>query len=288
CAILLKRKYPHSINDTAIKFIFQPNEESAGGAQTMIKEGALKNPDVDYILGIHVNPQLPPNTIGIKYGEMMASVDKFEVEIYGGGGHAAYPHNGKDTILTASEIILSLQTLVSREIDPVEPVVISVCTIQGGTRFNVLSEKVIFTGTVRTLNEKLHKKMPELIEKIIKEKTKAKKLKYNFKYDILGYPLYNDKNLTDICIKSAEKIVGKEKIIILEKPSMGGEDFSEYLRFVPGCFLYIGSKIKNKNIVWHHPEFDIDEKVLLTGSKVLAQIVEDITSELEGGEIKRC
>ena len=275
-AILIKRNFSSSFDNIAIKFIFQPNEESAGGAQTMIEAGALKNPDVNYIFGIHVNPQLPTGTIGIKNGEMMASVDKFEVEIYGGGGHAAYPHKSKDTIITASEIIMSLQTLVARGIDPVEPVVISICTIQGGTKFNVLPEKVVFSGTVRTLNENLHRKMPKLIEKIVKEKTREKKLKYNFKYEVLGYPLYNDKKLVDICTKSAEKIVGKRKIIFIEKPSMGGEDFSEYLRFVPGCFLYIGSKTKNPNITWHHPEFDIDEKILLTGSKILSQIAIDM------------
>ncbi len=277
-AILLKRKYPDSIDNIAVKFIFQPNEESAGGAQQIIKAGGLKNPEVNFIFGIHVNPQLPSGTIGIKYGELMASVDKFEIEIYGGGGHAAYPHKSKDTILTATEIILSLQTLVSREIDPVEPVVISVCTIHGGTKFNVLPEKVVFSGTVRTLNVNLHRKISGLIEEIVKEKTKRKKLKYNFKYEILGYTLCNNKKLVDLCAKSAEKIVGKRKVVFLEKPSMGGEDFSEYIRYVPGCFLYIGSKIKNKDITWHHPEFDIDEKILSTGSKVLAQIIEDVAN----------
>jgi len=268
-AILLSR-ISEQFNGT-VKFIFQPNEESADGAQGMIKSGVLKKPDVTAIVGIHVNSQLSTGIVGIKYGEMMSAVDKFEVDVFGGGGHAAYPHQGKDTILCVTEIINSIHTIVSRKIDPVEPVVISITTINGGTRFNILAEKVNFTGTVRTLNERMHKFIPKIMFRTINDITKRHNLKFNFKYDILGYPLINVRSILDICVSAAKKV---SKIKILDKPSMGGEDFAEYLRYVPGCFIYIGSrKDNNTGYPWHHPKFDIDETVLLKGAEVLKEIV---------------
>ncbi|OIO72341.1 MAG: hypothetical protein AUJ85_10360 [Elusimicrobia bacterium CG1_02_37_114] len=273
-AALLLKKIEKEING-CVKFIFQPNEESAGGASEMIKSGVLRNPDVKAIVGIHVNSELPAGSLGIKYGEMMASVDKFTVEIFGGGGHAAYPHKGKDTILVASEIVRSLQTLVSRKIDPTEPVVISVGSINGGTRFNVLPEKVTLTGTVRTLNEGLHKQMPGLIKNFIYGIIRMHYLKLKMQYEVLGCPLRNDKKILDICARAGEKVVGKSKIKFIDKPSMGGEDFAEYLRSVPGCFLYIGSKRagRRNEFSWHHPKFDIDERCLETGAEILKQVV---------------
>jgi amidohydrolase len=255
-----------------VKFIFQPDEESVSGAEQMIDAGVLKNPQVSTIVGMHVDTQIPAGVLGVKYGKMMAAVDKFEIDIYGGGGHAAYPHKCKDTVVCASEIIQSLQSLVARELDPVEPVVVSICTINGGTRFNVITDRIVMTGTVRLLDKSLHKQIFRLMHKHISGIAGSHGLKFKFNYEIVGHPVVNDKSMVDFSINSGKKVTG---VKLIDKPSMGGEDFSEYLRYVKGCFLNIGSRRKNNNYPWHHPKFDIDENILHVGAGVLTQIALD-------------
>jgi len=256
-----------------VKLIFQPNEESAGGAEKLIKAGVLENPKVSAIIGVHLNPYLPSGTVGIRYGKMFAAVDRFNLKIIGEGGHGATPHEGKDAITIASQVVQALQNIVSRQIDPVEPVVITVGTIKGGERFNILAQEVEMTGTVRTLNEKIHKNIPQIMEKTIKSICSAWGAKYEFKYEIIGYPLTNSLKLVKFCEEVAKRILGKKSVQRIEKPSMGGEDFAEYLRYVPGCFLYLGTNSgKDTAYIWHHPKFDLDERALFIGAKLLAGI----------------
>ncbi|MCB4791800.1 MAG: M20 family metallopeptidase [Elusimicrobia bacterium] len=257
-----------------VKLIFQPSEEDGNGAAALIKAGVLLNPRVEAIVGVHVNPWLKTGEIGLKYDEMMAAVDKFNIEILGNSGHGAYPHLGKDAVVIASQVINSIQTVVSRETDPTEPIVITIGKIQGGNRYNVLCGKVELEGTVRTLNEKLHRLVPKIIEKKIKYITKAYGAGYKFNYEVVGYPLRNTKKILELCKKTGENILGKNRVKILKKPSMGGEDFSEYLRQVPGCFVYLGSSKKN-SYSWHHEKFDIDENVLSNGANLLFEIAKE-------------
>lgn len=259
------------INGT-VKFIFQPDEESVSGARNLIAGGVLKNPGVDAIVGMHVDTQIPKGVLGFKFGKMMAAVDRFEIDVYGGGGHAAFPNKGKDTVLCASEIIQSLQSIISREIDPVEPAVISVCTINGGTKFNVLADRVVMTGTVRTLDKAVHDRVLGLIHRHISSIAGKHGLKSRFSYVVVGKPLINDNSMVELAMNSASKIT---KVKLIDKPSMGGEDFSEYLEHVKGCFIYIGTKTKDCNYPWHHPEFDIDEDILPVGAGVFTQIALD-------------
>ena len=269
-AALLLASRKSSFKGTA-KFIFQPNEESSGGAKDMIESGALRNPVPDAIVGIHVYPWLPKGTLGIKYGEMMAAVDKFTIEIIGEGGHGAYPHMGKDAVVIASHVIQALQSVVSRELNPVEPAVITIGMIQGGEKFNILAGRVSLTGTVRTLNEGLHRRIPKMIERKVAGIAKAFGGGYKFEYENLGPSLRNSKNILELCRNAARKISGLRQVV-LEQPSMGGEDFAEYLKVVPGCFLYIGSAGK-QSFAWHHEKFDIDEEVLPLGAKLLSGVV---------------
>lgn len=271
CAIIFKQQ---KINKN-IKFIFQPSEETANGANILIKNGVLKNPDVKAIIGIHVNPHIPKGKVGIKYGEMLAGVSRFKIKFFDGGGHAAYPHKGKDTILASSELITLLQQLKSRQIDPVEPCVVSICKIKGGERFNVLASEVVMEGTTRVLNPTLHSRIKKSILDLTKYIAKRYGLKYYFSYDVIGYPLKNSGKITDICYETAVKYLGKKNVLTLEKPSMGGEDFAEYLRYIPGCFFYIGAKSSNGNYPWHHPKFKIDESVLPLGANLLFEIVKN-------------
>lgn len=254
-----------------VKAIFQPNEESSGGADAMIKAGALKNPRVDAIVGIHVNPWLPAGVLGVKPDQMMAAVDRFSIEIVGEGGHGAYPHLGKDAIVAASSVVIALQTVVSREIDPVNPCVITIGTIHGGERFNILCGSVKLVGTVRTLDEKLHKSMRKLIEQKVRNITKAFGTSYKLDYEELGSPLRNSNKILEICRLAGELYLGKNSVRMLEKPSMGGEDFAEYLRHVPGCFIYLGAR-KGKAYPWHHEKFNVNEDILPIGAELIANI----------------
>lgn len=269
CAIIFKQQ---KINKN-IKFIFQPCEETANGANMLIKNGVLKNPDVKAIIGIHVNPYIPKGKVGIKYGEMLAGVSRFKIRMFGGGGHAAYPHKGKDAILASSELITLLQQLKSRELDPVEPCVISICKINGGKRFNVLADEVVMEGTTRVLNTALHNKIKKSILNLIKHIAERYGLKYDFDYNVIGYPLKNSDRLTNMCYETSVEYLGKKNALILKKPSMGGEDFAEYLRYVPGCFFYIGTKSPNGNFPWHHPKFRVDESILPLGVNLLLKII---------------
>lgn len=268
-AMLLSEK--RDFNGT-VKFFFQPNEEGGGGAKKLIEAGAMKNPKVDAVFGLHVNPRFSTGTIAIKEGPLMAAVDKFEIEVIGSGGHAAYPHEGKDAIRIASEVVQSLQTIVSRRIDPLEPAVVTVGTIQGGTRFNILADRVQLTGTVRTLSETLHRKMPRMIRQIVSGVCQAGGAKFKLNYEVLGSVLSNSAEMAELAKQAAVSIFGKKAVMTLERASMGGEDFAEYLKYAPGCFIYVGtgnSKLKT-TIPWHHPEFEIDERALSVGANLLA------------------
>lgn len=258
---------------STVKFIFQPAEEVAGGAEAIIRAGALKNPTVAVIIGLHVNSALDAGKIGIKQGQMMASVDQFELTIIGESGHGAAPHKGVDAIAVSAEVITALQQVVSRKIDPLDPVVLTIGTINGGSRYNILADRVTMTGTVRTLNEKTHKNMPLLIEKIVKGVVSAFDAKYKLNYKILGVSLKNDEQVLVKVRAEAIKLLGTNGVRDLNCPSMGGEDFASYLQKVPGAFFYLGVKnqAKGTNFTWHHPRFDLDEEALPIGAAVLAQ-----------------
>ncbi len=260
-----------------VKFIFQPNEEGAGGALELIKKGIMNHPRVEATFGLHVNPRFPSGSVAIKSGPLMAAVDKFEIEIMGQGGHAAYPHEGKDAVAIASEAVQSLQMIVSRKVDPVDPAVLTVGTFNAGTRYNILAGRATLTGTVRTLSEKTHALIPKLIRQTLDGITKAHGAKYVLNYEVLGSVLSNDKTMALHARKSAEKILPMNLIHEPEQASMGGEDFAEYLKFSPGCFIYVGtgSQRLKTTAPWHHPGFNLDESALPVGSKLLAQIVRD-------------
>lgn len=256
-----------------VKLLFQPNEESSGGAKNMIEAGALRDPAVDAVVGMHVSPWLPTGILGLKSGEMMAAVDRFTVDIIGNGGHGAYPHLGVDAIAVAAHVVTALQTLVAREIDPVDPVVITVGKITGGEEFNILCGRVTLLGTVRTLNETVRRRVRRKMEQKIRQVTRAFDASYTFGYENLGAPLVNDARMLELCRGAGEAVLGAKSVRTLEKPSMGGEDFAEYLQEAPGCFLYLGAA-RGAAYPWHHEKFDFDEDVLPAGARLFAEIAE--------------
>ncbi|MDR1941891.1 MAG: amidohydrolase [Endomicrobium sp.] len=270
--ILSKNK--NALNGS-VRFIFQPAEEVADGANNMIKAGALRDPKPDVIFGAHVCPWIKSGKVGIKYGAMMAGVDKIKIEINGEIAHGAYPHLSKDAIVAAGAFISGVQSVVSREIAPSEPAVITFGQISGGTSYNIICDKVTLTGTVRALNNKTR----NIIKKSVLNKLKSLERAYGVKcfadYRFIDEPLINTGKITRFCHKTAAQFYGKNNVVVIDESSMGGEDFANYLKEVPGNFIYIGSsKDKKTSYPWHHCNFDIDESALPAAARYLAYTVE--------------
>lgn len=267
-AALILSELRNEINGN-VKFIFQPAEEkNPGGASLLIKAGVLENPKVDAIFGQHVIVNKPPGSLGFYPGIMMASQDELYITIYGKTGHGAVPHTTIDPIVTASQVILALQTIVSRNTSPYEPLVISIGKIEGGSATNIIPAEVKLSGTIRTLNEKLRKKSLKLIEKILKGITTAAGAGYKFEIEP-GYPeLNNNERLTDFASGAAKEYSGENNIFEAER-FMGAEDFAFYLKKIPGTFYRIG--VGNTADI-HTPTINIDESALPTGAGFMAYL----------------
>ncbi len=253
-----------------VRFIFQPSEESKeGGSVEMIEEGALEG--VDGIFGLHAYPYLRTRQIGYKYGVMMASADIFTIEIFGKSAHGARPHEGVDAILVTAMIVNSLNHIVSRKIDPLHPAVISLGTIEGGKASNIICDHVVLKGTVRTINEEVRSNIPEMMKSSIDGICKSMGATYNFDYEFGQPELINDDAMVDIVVGEAKEIIGEENCIDLKDPVMGGEDFSEYLKIVPGAFFRLGTcnEAKETCISQHNSRFDVDDDALQYGMKIM-------------------
>jgi len=256
--------------DGTVRFIFQPAEElPPGGARPMIDNGALDR--VGMIFGLHVDPDLPTGKVSVRDGVTMASVYDFKLTIYGKSGHAARPHTAVDAIVTAAEVVESLQKISSREVDPVEPVVVTFGKIAGGSASNVIADEVRLDGTARTLSEKMFKKIPAMIRRTVAGVCKARGAKFEIT-PVSDYPvLKNHTRANSVLTKTYGDLFGRNKVE-LTPPVLGGEDFACYLEQVPGAMFRLG--IKNRKIKadkpWHSPEFIADEAALPYGTALLA------------------
>ncbi|SCZ03175.1 M20 metallopeptidase family protein [Alkaliphilus peptidifermentans] len=258
-----------------VKFVFQPAEETDGGAKRMIADGVLKNPDVDIALAAHVWPSIESGKIGIKTGTMMAALNNFKVTVYGKGGHGAEPHFCIDPISVSCQIYMALQTIISRRINPVEPAVISIGEFHGGAAHNVIPDKVIMEGTVRTTTEESRKKIHQMIETIIKGITEAHGASYSLEYNEDYSPVINDEEITKLVEEVGISILGEKNVLNIQEPTMGGEDFAYFQQKVPGAFFVVGTNNPHKGIdkPLHSPYFDIDEDILPIASAVFAGCV---------------
>lgn len=256
-----------------VKFVFQPAEESLGGAGFMIADGVLDNPKVDAAFGLHLISLLPLGYIGWKSGPIMASMDAFTITIKGKGGHGAIPESGIDAILISASVITALQGLVTKEISPMSPVVINVGTIRGGDAPNVIAETVVLEGTVRTLDTNVQQTIPERMERIISGIAKSMGGSYELDYQS-GYPAtINDAAMTEIVHDIATQVVGEN--FALEVPSaMISEDMSFYLQKVPGSYFYVGAGNFDKGLCQphHNARFDFDEQALVVGAKMMCNL----------------
>ncbi|NIO48703.1 MAG: amidohydrolase [Candidatus Aminicenantes bacterium] len=240
-------------------FLFQPSEEIIpGGAKKMIEEGVLEG--VDAIFGLHLWQPLPTGTVGIVKGAMMAQPDAFSVTVKGKGGHGSMPHTAVDPILVASHLVVNTQSIVSRNVDPLKPVVVSFGTVKGGTIYNIIPGEVSLTGTVRTFDPSLQSLVERRLKEITEETCKAFGATAEFQYE-KGYPpLVNHEAMVDLALDVVKKTLGEERIRDID-PVMGGEDFAYFLEKVPGAFLFFGMG-DGMEFPHHHPAFDLDEKAL--------------------------
>ncbi|CAA9579117.1 MAG: N-acetyl-L,L-diaminopimelate deacetylase [uncultured Thermomicrobiales bacterium] len=245
-----------------VKFVFQPSEEvPPGGAKPMIEEGVLEDPRVDAAFGVHIGQDLPVGTIGVCAGPTNAASDGFIATIKGVGGHAARPHGCVDPIVVAAQCIGALQTLVSREVNPLRQAVITVGSLHAGTVSNIIPEEAIMKATVRTFDEEVRQNLAERIPALITGIAAAMRAEAEVQYRF-GYPaLVNDPAMTDLVRAVAREVVGPDKVVERE-PGMGGEDMSYFLQRVPGCFFRIGSRNYERGLIHghHHPRFDIDDE----------------------------
>lgn len=243
-----------------IRFLFQHAEEKfPGGAQEMVDQGVMDG--VDYVIGNHFDSQLETGKISVTYGPMMAAPDTFEIEIIGKGGHAAAPHECIDPIAIGAEVISSLQKVVSRRRDPLDPMVVSVTKVSAGTTDNVIPSTMHMMGTVRTYSEELRTLAPVWMEQTIQGITQAYDAEYHFSYRQGYRPVINDEWVTNQMEEVICTHLEAEKLCF-GTPQMGGEDFSAYLTKAPGTFFNVGSgnKEKGTDFPHHHPRFSLDEE----------------------------
>jgi carboxypeptidase Ss1 len=263
-----------------VKFFFQPAEEDGGrgGAKPMIEAGVMENPKVDYVFGLHIGGEYPSGSFGLRVGPIMAAPDAFKIEIIGRGGHGSRPHETIDPIFISAELIVALQGISSRLVNPVEPFVVSVCSIHSGTRDNVIPDNAELLGTIRTLNEKTRKFAKREVARITKSICEAFGAKYEVEFKEDAYPVtYNNEEVTKKATKVLKTIRGTSTREIDVK--LGAEDFSRFLQKAPGTFYYLGTKNEKKGCIYpnHSSKFKVDEDVLKFGALSLAKLALEFT-----------
>ncbi len=263
-----------------LKFLFQPAEETVGGAERMIAEGVLEAPHVDAVLGLHLRNYLPVGHIGVKTGTIFASADELTITVRGRGGHGALPHDAVDPIVVAAHLITALQTLVSRETSPLEPAVVTIAMIQGGTAFNIIPERVEMRGTVRAFDPALRERLLARVA----EQARALANAFGAEAEVatrLGCPaVVNDARMTDLVRHAGRAELGADAVE--ETPgTTWGDDMADFLALRPGCYFFVGSGNPARGLdrAHHNPHFDFDEAALSVGARVLARAALDALAD---------
>jgi len=259
-----------------VKIIFQPAEEGPGGAKPMVEAGVLKNPDVDAIIGLHLWNNLPLGTVGVRNGALMAAVECFNCKILGKGGHGAMPHQTVDSIVVSAQIVNALQTIVARNVDPIESAVVTVGKLHAGTALNVIADTACMSGTVRYFNPKFEGYFEQRIEQVIAGICQSQGASYEFEYLRLYPPTINNPQMAELVRSIALDVVETSAGIVPECQTMGGEDMSFFLQAVPGCYFFLGSANPDKDLAYphHHPRFNFDETALEMGVEIFVRCVE--------------
>ncbi|TLS68010.1 amidohydrolase [Mariprofundus erugo] len=249
-----------------IAFVFQPAEETCQGAAAMLRENLFGSYQPDQIYALHVYPSLPAGAIGIRRGAMCAAADMFDVEIRGRGGHAARPHECVDVVLIASHIIQSLHQIIGRRVNPLHPAVLTIGQIHGGHAGNIIPESICFSGTIRSLHSGVHEEIRSRMDQVIRQTAEAWGATARFTLRQATPVLNNPAELMDRAVALFQQHTPELELIDIHEPSMGGEDFAEFLHTIPGCLFRLGTGSgPETRYPLHHPCFDIDESAMRSG-----------------------
>jgi amidohydrolase len=259
-----------------VKLIFQPAEEGPGGAQPMIEAGVLDNPTVDAMIGLHLWNNLPLGTVGVRSGPLMAAVELFDITLHGRGGHGAMPHQTVDAIVVGAQVVNALQTIVARNVDPIQSAVVTVGKFQGGQKHNIIADQVQLQGTVRYFHPQYAGFFAKRIEEVIAGICQAHGASYHLTYKSLYPPVINDDRMAGLIRSVAESVLETPLGIVPDCQTMGGEDMSFFLQKVPGCYFFLGTANLNLGLSHphHHPRFDFDETALCWGVELFVRCVE--------------
>jgi len=261
-----------------VVFVFQPAEEIVRGARAMLEDGALDGLDVDHVIGLHLSSNHPVGTVAVRDGPAMAATDSFRLVIRGRGGHAAYPHACIDPIVAAAQVVLSLQTLVSRETDPIDQSVISITSFHGGTAFNIIPEEVELKGTLRTFDADTRARLRARILEVAEGTARLLRCSLEQEWSEGTPAVVNDAASVERFRKVAAQLVGDENVTV-QAPIMGGDDMALWLSQARGCYFFVGTS-SGPDTSWahHHPRFDVDERGLEVAVGLLASGVADLMS----------
>jgi amidohydrolase len=246
-----------------VKFIFQPAEEGPGGAKPMIDEGVMENPEVDYALGCHLWPGSPEGTIGVKAGPVMAAMNRFDIRILGSEGHGAMPHLCVDALDVGIQVVNALQRIVSRQMSPLKPCVVSVGAFHAGKAFNIIPCEANLCGTTRTFDLEVWNSWEDRLRRIVQGVCDSMGARFELTFEFGYPPTINDSFMADLVRRCAEKVVGHDNVLEPE-PTMGGEDMSYYFQRAKGCFFFLGVG-RPDCVPLHNAKFDFNEDVLLLG-----------------------
>jgi amidohydrolase len=262
-----------------VKFAFQPAEERGGGASAMIKDGALSGPEVDAVVGLHLWNNLPVGQLGITDGPIFANADGFEITVHGKGGHGALPHQTVDALLVASEIVVALQTLVSRESTPMLPAVVTVGSFHSGSAFNVINEEATIAGTFRTVTPEARQYLTRRIREMAEGIAGAMRASIEIDFKIGVPAVVNDPTVTAAVREAGKSVLGAENVVTVS-PVTIGDDMSEFLLAKPGCYFLMGSANSARGLDWphHHPRFDFDESCMAPAVEILGRSVLELGS----------
>ncbi len=264
--------------DGTVYFIFQPAEEAEGGGEVMVKEGLFEQFPVEAVFGLHNWPGMPAGQFGVAAGPMMAAFDTFDLKVTGKGSHGAMPHQGVDSIVTAAQVITALQTIASRNTDPLDAVVVSVTQIHGGDAYNIIPDAVELKGTVRTFKDSVREGVEPAIRRIANGVCEAAgatmELDYHWRYPAT----VNHAEETELAASAAAAVVGAENVERHPIPSMGSEDFAYMLRERPGCYVWLGNGPTEGGCMLHNPAYDFNDEILPVGASYWATLVEQILS----------
>ncbi len=259
-----------------VKVIFQPAEEGPGGAKPMIEAGALKNPDVEAIIGLHLWNNLPLGTVGVRNGPLMAATELFKITVQGKGGHGALPHQTVDSIVVGAQLVTALQTIVARNIDPIQSAVVSIGKFHSGHASNVIADMAELAGTVRYFDPRYADFFAPRIEQIVAGICQSQGATYQLDYQALYPPVVNDAAMAELVRSVALEVVETPAGVVPDCHTMGGEDMAFFLQEVPGCYFFLGSANVDQALAYphHHPRFDFDETALSLGVEMFARCVE--------------